>query len=44
MNQELWRRVEDLFHAASEGGPEARQSFLDEACNATTFPVTVSRC
>ena len=33
MNQELWRKVEDLFHAALERAPEARQSFLDSACN-----------
>ena len=32
MNQERWRRVEDLFHSASERSPEARQSFLDSAC------------
>ena len=33
MNQELWRKVEDLFHAALERAPEERQSFLDGACN-----------
>ena len=33
MNQELWRKVEDLFHAALERAPAARQSFLDSACN-----------
>jgi hypothetical protein len=33
MNQELWRKVEDLFHAASECAPEARPAFLDRACN-----------
>ncbi len=33
MNQELWRRVEDIFHAALERGLESRQTFLDEACN-----------
>ena len=33
MNQELWNKVEDLFHAALERAPEARQSFLDTACN-----------
>ncbi len=32
MNQELWRKVEDLFHAALERAPEARPSFLDSAC------------
>ena len=31
MNQELWRKVEDLFHAALERAPEERQSFLDIA-------------
>ena len=33
MNQELWSKVEDLFHAALECTPEARQSFLDSACD-----------
>jgi serine/threonine protein kinase len=32
MKQELWRRVEQLFHAALERPPEARRAFLDEAC------------
>lgn len=32
MKQELWRRVEELFHAALERQPEARSAFLDEAC------------
>jgi serine/threonine protein kinase/formylglycine-generating enzyme required for sulfatase activity/dienelactone hydrolase len=32
MKQELWRRAEDLFHAALERSPEARRAFLDEAC------------
>ena len=32
MNQERWGRVEDLFHAALERAPEARQAFLDDAC------------
>ena len=32
MNQELWRRAEELFHAALERAPEARRAFLDEAC------------
>ena len=36
MNQELWRKVEDLFHAALERTPEARQTFLDESCGADT--------
>ena len=33
MNQELWRKVEDRFHAALERLPEERQSFLDSACD-----------
>src|SRR6202047_4621722 len=33
MNQEFWRKVEELFHAALERAPEARQAFLDGACN-----------
>ena len=32
MEQEFWRRVEELFHAALERAPEARKPFLDEAC------------
>ena len=32
MKQELWRRAEDLFHAALERSPEVRRAFLDEAC------------
>jgi Tol biopolymer transport system component len=32
MRQELWRRAEELFHAALEQAPEARGAFLDEAC------------
>jgi len=32
MDQERWRRVEELFHAALERGPDARQAFLDDAC------------
>ncbi len=36
MNQELWRRAEDLFHAALERSPEARRVFLDEACGENT--------
>src|SRR6202040_96665 len=32
MNEELWRKVEELFHAALERAPEARQAFLDGAC------------
>ena len=29
MDQERWRRVEELFHAALEREPEARQAFLE---------------
>src|SRR3982751_2054283 len=36
MNQELWRKVEDLFHAALERAPESRQAFLDSACDGDT--------
>ncbi len=32
MKQELWRRVEALFHAARERSPEERPMFLEEAC------------
>ncbi|WP_433964314.1 protein kinase domain-containing protein [Tunturiibacter gelidiferens] len=33
MEQELWRKVEELFHAALERPPDARQTFLDGTCN-----------
>jgi serine/threonine protein kinase len=33
MNQEVWRKLEDLFHAALEQAPEVRQPFLERACN-----------
>jgi hypothetical protein len=33
MEQELWRKVEELFHAALELTPDARQTFLDGTCN-----------
>ena len=32
MKQELWRRVEELFHAALERTPGERQAFLDGTC------------
>jgi len=32
MNDESWRRVEELFHAALERAPETRHAFLDEVC------------
>src|SRR5215813_8401491 len=32
MNPELWRRVEELFHAALGLSPEARAAFLEKAC------------
>jgi len=32
MKLELWRRAEEIFHAALERSPEDRQPFLDEAC------------
>ena len=36
MDQELWQRAEDLFHAALERSPDARPRFLDEACGEDT--------
>ncbi len=36
MDQERWRRVEELFHASLERGPEAWQAFLDVACGEDT--------
>jgi Protein kinase domain len=36
MDQELWRRVETIFHAALERAPEGREAFLDGACNQDT--------
>src|ERR1035437_5714831 len=36
MDQERWRRVEEIFHAALERAPEARQAFLDVACGGDT--------
>jgi len=32
MRPELWRRAEELFHAALMQSPEARRAFLDNAC------------
>src|SRR5215470_3648839 len=32
MNPELWRRVEELFHAALGLSPDARGAFLEKAC------------
>ena len=32
MNPELWRRAEELFHAALERPPAERRAFLDTAC------------
>ena len=32
MNPELWRRVEELFHAAARLSPDARAAFLEKAC------------
>ena len=34
MKQELWRKVEELFHAALERAPDARQAYLDGICGA----------
>ncbi len=36
MKQEVWRRVEEVFHAALERAPDARQTFLDGICDADT--------
>ncbi len=36
MQQEVWRRVEELFHAALERTPDTRQTFLDGMCGADT--------
>ena len=33
MDDERWQRVEELFHAALEHGPEAQREFLDRVCN-----------
>jgi serine/threonine protein kinase len=33
MNPELWRRAEEIFHAAHERAPEDREAFLDRVCN-----------
>jgi serine/threonine protein kinase len=33
MNQELWRKVEEIFHAALERAPETRPAFLDRNCS-----------
>src|SRR5262245_53485535 len=32
MNPERWQQIEGLYHAALERGPEARATFLLEAC------------
>src|SRR5215467_1360967 len=32
MNPEWWRQIEQLFHAALERPPEARQAFLESRC------------
>src|SRR5690349_8987514 len=34
MAPERWRRIEELFHAASARAPEVRAAFLDGACGA----------
>jgi len=36
MEPELWRKIEDLFHAALEQQPEVRQAFLTAACKGDT--------
>ena len=32
MNQEQWKRIDELIDAALELPPESRSSFLDDAC------------
>jgi eukaryotic-like serine/threonine-protein kinase len=36
MQHEVWRRVEELFHAALERTPDTRRTFLDGMCGADT--------
>ena len=36
MRPELWRQVEELFHAALEHSPDDRRAFLDSACGQDT--------
>ena len=36
MDQERWRRVTGIFHAALEREPKARREFLDAACSGDT--------
>ena len=36
MKQELWQKVEELFHAALERTPDARRAFLDGNCGINT--------
>jgi hypothetical protein len=36
MNQERWRQVEEIYHAALERAPSERSVFLDEACAGDT--------
>jgi hypothetical protein len=33
LEQELWHKVEELFHAALERAPEAQQTFLGGTCS-----------
>ena len=36
MKYELWRRAEDVFHAAIEQAPDLRRALLDQACGQDT--------
>ena len=36
MKQDLWRRAEDLFHAALERSPGDRRAFVEDACGDDT--------
>lgn len=44
MKEELWLKVEELFHAALERVPEARQAFLNATCGADIDLRRRSKC
>jgi serine/threonine-protein kinase len=33
MNAELWEKIAELYHAASDLPPDQQDAFLDEACS-----------
>ncbi len=37
MDQELWRKAEELSHAALKRAPQSRQAFLDDACGGNSI-------